>query len=24
LESYRLALHYLLSQRPRPVGFGRR
>ncbi|MGI4872888.1 MAG: type II 3-dehydroquinate dehydratase [Janthinobacterium lividum] len=24
LESYRLALHYLLGQRPRPVGFGRR
>lgn len=23
LESYRLALHYLLSQRPRPVGFRR-
>ena len=24
LESYRLALHYFLRQRPRPVGFGRR
>jgi 3-dehydroquinate dehydratase-2 len=23
LESYRLALHYLLSQRPKPVGFRR-